>query len=390
MDELGLVEDAQPRTVGLAARHLGAGPSAVVRRGGGQRASSPLIRVGSGGSGVKRGALARNSWNSSRIACRPAHQKRNRLLFSLREAFVMELRQLEYFVAVAEEANFTRAAERVHISQSGVSAQIRRLEQELGVNLIDRAGRTATLTAAGAAALDHARGVLSAAHAVRQAVDDVSGVIRGRLDVGMVSGCTITPLFDALAAFGRAHPGIEISLTEDNADRLTDRVRAGEIDVALIGAAGATPEGLAALTIVSERLVAAAPAGHPLLQRTGECTLAEVVGHPLVCMPPGTGVRPVLDAACASRELTPEIALVASAPDAVADLAQRGLGVAILSESMTAVGDGRLEAVAITDVEIAAILALVWRPDPSPALRALLHHARRAFGHAPAAEHEMA
>ena len=105
----------------------------------------------------------------------------------------MELRQLEYFVAVAEEANFTRAAERVHISQSGVSAQMRRLEQELGAPLIDRSGRTATLTAAGEAALDHAREVLGAARAVRQAVDDVSGVLRGRLDVGMVSGCTITP-----------------------------------------------------------------------------------------------------------------------------------------------------------------------------------------------------
>jgi len=124
----------------------------------------------------------------------------------------MELRQLEYFVAVAEEANFTRAAERVHISQSGVSAQVRRLELELGATLIDRSGRTATLTAAGAAALDHAREVLGAARAVRQAVDDVSGVLRGRLDVGMVSGCTITPLFDALANFGTAHPGIEISL----------------------------------------------------------------------------------------------------------------------------------------------------------------------------------
>src|ERR1700749_1338416 len=154
----------------------------------------------------------------------------------------MELRQLEYFVAVAEEANFTRAAQRVHISQSGVSAQVRRLEQELGAVLIDRTARTATLTAAGEAALDHARVVLGAARAVRQAVDDVSGVLRGRLDVGMVSGCTMTPLFDALAGFGTAHPGIEISLSEDSSDRLTQQVRAGEIDVALIGAARQTPD----------------------------------------------------------------------------------------------------------------------------------------------------
>ncbi len=296
----------------------------------------------------------------------------------------MELRQLEYFIAVAEEANFTRAAERVHISQSGVSAQVRRLEEELGATLIDRSARTATLTAAGEAALDHAREVLAAAQAVRQAVDDVSGVLRGRIDVGMVSGCTMTPLFDALAAFGTAHSAIEISLTEANSDRLTERVRAGELDVALIGAAGRTPQGLEALTIVSERLVAGAPAGHPLIGRKDTCTLAEVTAHPLVCMPQGTGVRAVLDVACAGRQLAPEIALVASAPDAVADLAQRGLGVAILSESMAPARDGRLCALPIADIEIASILALVWRPEPSPALRALLVHAQAAFAQPPA------
>src|SRR5512147_1594849 len=112
----------------------------------------------------------------------------------------MELRQLEYFVAVAEESGFTRAAERVHISQSGVSAQVRQLERELGASLIDRSGRAATLTVAGAAALAPARAALAAASAVRAAVDDVNGLLRGRLVVGMVVACTVTPLFEALAS----------------------------------------------------------------------------------------------------------------------------------------------------------------------------------------------
>src|SRR5665811_1133255 len=105
----------------------------------------------------------------------------------------MELRQLEYFIAVTEEANFTRAAERVHISQSGVSAQIRQLEHDLGATLIDRSGRTATVTTAGAAALVHARAVLASVNTLRQAVDDVTGLVRGRLVVGMVTACTVTP-----------------------------------------------------------------------------------------------------------------------------------------------------------------------------------------------------
>ncbi|MFD5412300.1 LysR family transcriptional regulator [Streptomyces nojiriensis] len=290
----------------------------------------------------------------------------------------MELRQLAYFVAVAEEQNFTRAAERVHISQSGVSAQIRRLERELGAELFDRSARTATLTAAGAAALAPARAALAAAEAVGQAVGDVAGVIRGRITVGMVVGCTVTPLFDALAAFHRAHPGVEIALLEDNSDRLVQGVRAGTVDVALIGTATAAPAGLEALTLVSERLVAVPP-GHPLahLRRV---TLRDLTGHTVICMPAGTGLRTVFDQACAAQRVRPVIALQAGAADAVADLAARGLGVAVLSESMAESYRDRLSARVLDDVDIPALLCLVWRPAPGPAVRELLAYGRRAFG----------
>ncbi len=290
----------------------------------------------------------------------------------------MELRQLEYFVAVAEEQNFTRAAERVHISQSGVSAQIRRLEQELGAELFDRSARTATLTVAGKAALGPARAALAAAGAVGQAVGEVTDLIRGRLTVGMVIGCTVTPFFDALAAFHRAHPGVEISLLEDNSDRLVEGVRAGVLDLALIGTATATPDGLDALTIISERLVVAVPAGHPLAEDR-RVTLRDLATYPLVCMPSGTGLRTVFDRACAAQSLQPAIALQAGSADAIADLAARGLGVAVLSESMAAGYRDRLTARLIDDVETPALLALIWKSKPDPALRELLVHSRRAF-----------
>jgi DNA-binding transcriptional LysR family regulator len=295
----------------------------------------------------------------------------------------MELRQLEYFVAVAEDANFTRAAQRVHVSQSGVSAQIRQLERDLGASLIDRSGRTATLTGAGAAALPHARAVLAAAAAVRQSVDDVTGLLSGRILVGMVTACTVTPLFDALAAFHLAYPGVEIALQEGNSDGLIELVRTGAADVALIGAAGAPPAGFEALTIISEGLVAAVPPGHPLAGRRG-VTLAEVTGHPIVSLPEGTGVRAVFDQACAAQGRRPDIALQATAPGAVADLAGRGLGVAILSATMAAGFSSQLTAVAIEDIATPALLALVWAPGESPALRELLVHCRQAFARPPA------
>lgn len=325
------------------------------------------------------------------------YQKSNTSFYSQLESPVMELRQLEYFIAVAEEAGFTRAAERVHISQSGVSAQIRALEHDLGATLIDRSGRTATLTAAGAAAIGHARAALASVNAVRQAVDEVNGLIRGRLVIGMVTACTVTPLFDALAAFHGAHPGVEINLIEDNSDRLIESVRTGATDLALVGAAGTAPEGLEAMPIVSERLVAAVPTGHPLA-RARRATLAEIGAYPIVSLPEGTGIRTVFDRGCAAKGIQPNITLQASAPDAVADLAIRGLGVAILSESMTANHHGRLTAVTINDLDTPAVLALIWttqsqaKQSPttlspttqspttqSPALRELLVHSRAAF-----------
>jgi DNA-binding transcriptional LysR family regulator len=290
----------------------------------------------------------------------------------------MELRQLEYFVAVAEEANFTRAAERVHISQSGVSAQIRQLEKDVGATLIDRSHRTAGLTAAGEAALEHARAVLASVGAMRQAVDEVNELIRGRLVVGMVSAGTVTSLFDALAAFHGAHPAVEIALVEDNSDRLIERVRGGAMDIALVGTAGTTPPGLEALTIISEGLVAAVRLDHPLAGRQ-RASLADISAYPIVCLPEGTGIRTVFDEACAHRGVQADISLQASAPDAVAHLALRGLGLAVLSESMAKNYEGRLKALSLEDVEAPAVLALVWTTVKSPALRELVVHAREAL-----------
>src|ERR1700728_2194821 len=121
----------------------------------------------------------------------------------------MELRQLEYFVAVVEEANFTRAAERLHVAQPGVSARIRQLERELGAPLLDRSARAVRLTEAGAAVLPHARAALHAAASARVAVDELAGLLRGHISVGAVAAGGPINLADRLADFHRDHPGVE-------------------------------------------------------------------------------------------------------------------------------------------------------------------------------------
>jgi DNA-binding transcriptional LysR family regulator len=291
----------------------------------------------------------------------------------------MELRQLQYFVAVAEEANFTRAAQRVHISQSGVSAQIRQLERELGHQLFDRSTRIARLTAAGAAALEPARAALAAASSVQEAVDEVAGLLRGRLSIGMVIGCTIRPLFIAMEKFHRDHPGVEIAVQEGNSDRMIDTVRSGELDVALIGAAGEPPDGLEAMTIVSENLAALVPLGHRLAKRR-RLALDQLDGEPIVSMPVGTGIRAAVDIGCAAAGFTPDITIEANAADTVADLAERGLGIGVLSASMATAYQDRLSAIPLTGTPLPALLAVVWSPSPSPALRAFIPRLREAFG----------
>src|SRR5437870_13296968 len=112
---------------------------------------------------------------------------------------IMELRQLEYFVAVAEEASFTRAAARVHVAQPGVSAPIRRLARELGQQLLDRSGRTVSLTETGAAVLGHARAALEAVAGARLVADELAGLVRGHVRIGMVTACPSVDLVGVLA-----------------------------------------------------------------------------------------------------------------------------------------------------------------------------------------------
>jgi DNA-binding transcriptional LysR family regulator len=169
----------------------------------------------------------------------------------------MELRHLRYFVTVAEEASFTKAAQRLRVAQPGVSAQVRQLERELGEQLLDRSGRSVRLTHAGAAVLPFARDALAAADGARRVVDEVRGLLRGRVAVGMVTACGAVDLPTLLAGFHRAHPDVEIMLTEANSDELLDGIRAGDLDLAWVGLAGPSPAGIDTQVVVDEPLVAA-------------------------------------------------------------------------------------------------------------------------------------
>ena len=289
----------------------------------------------------------------------------------------MELHQLEYFVAVAEEASFTRAAARVHVAQPGVSAQVRRLEAELGQQLLDRSGRSVRLTEVGTAVLPFARAALRAVSNARQAVDELAGLVRGQVAVGMVSGCSVQLLPELLAEFRSRYPGVSITLSEDGSDRLIEFIRDGRLDLALIGSAGDAIPGIETAVVVDEALVAAVREDDPLAARS-VVTLADLRDQPLVSLPRGTGVRAAFDAACATAGFEPRIVLEASALPMVARLAGMGLGVAILPASSPPSLDLPLHVLPIERPNIRSRLELAWNPAAaaSPAARVLADHAR--------------
>ncbi|KUL55506.1 LysR family transcriptional regulator [Streptomyces sp. NRRL F-4489] len=296
----------------------------------------------------------------------------------------MELRQLRYFVCIVEEGGFTRAAERLHLAQPGLSAQIRQLEKELGQALLDRSGRSVTPTEVGRAVLPYARAALAAAESVRQTVDAYTGLLRGRVTLGMVSGATGHPFDIAalLADFHDAHPSVEVALTEDTTERMRAALLAGELDIAVLGTAEEVPPpGVAFQTVIDVPLVATAAHGDPVLDhvRGTSVPLADLRDRPLICLPRGTGVRAALEHGCARAGFRPRVAFEAAAPHVLSRLAARGLGIAVLpaGEDGSPLG-GQLRTLHIVRPEMRARVALAWQAGgpSSPAARALLDRLR--------------
>jgi DNA-binding transcriptional LysR family regulator len=174
----------------------------------------------------------------------------------------MELRHLRYFVAVAEELHFRRAAERLHVAQPAVSEQIRKLEEELGVRLFDRTQRSVSITDAGAALLEEARRVLQQAEIAITAARNARDQATTRLRIGHVPDSMPATVARAIQLLGTSAPLVQVSLETGGAVRLIEEVRANRLDAAVVGLPAPT-SGLRAIPAGAEGVVAALPATHP-------------------------------------------------------------------------------------------------------------------------------
>ncbi len=290
----------------------------------------------------------------------------------------MELRHLEYFVAVAEELSFTRAARRLHVVQSGVSSVIAGLERELGAPLFDRDRHAVALTEAGRALLPEARATLAAAQAAADAVAETTAGLRGTLSVGTMISTGPVDVPRLLGRFHEAHPAVLVRLRTlpSGSVGLAHAVADGALDLALLSLPGEPPAGVKTRQLAQEPMVLVCAPGHRLA-RSGGTSVAALGDETFVDFPVGWGTRAVTDRAFAATGIDRQVAFEVASYDTAAGLVGNGLGVAFVPASAAARLDGVVR-VPVTSPE-ADSPALTWRIQVATAAGRRHSAAARAF-----------
>jgi DNA-binding transcriptional LysR family regulator len=291
----------------------------------------------------------------------------------------MEMRRLRHFVVLAEELHFGRAATRLSITQPPLSISIRGLEEELGVQLLERTRRNVELTHAGTIFLEEARAILER---TARAADLTRAAYRGevgRLTVGFLAATAYTLLPLVLREFRVRFPSVTLELRERVIPEQIEALRRGDIDVAIVR----PPVSDAALfseTILEEPMVVALPAGHPLA-KLARIPAAKLGAEPFVMFPrePGTLFHDLIMDFCRRAGFVPRVAQEASQTHAVIGLVSAGLGVGLVPQSSRVIGMRGVVYRPVTRDAPVARTALAWRAkDDSPLVRAFLETARLA------------
>lgn len=295
----------------------------------------------------------------------------------------VDQKRLEYFITVAEELNFTRAAQRLHVTQSTLSAGIKALEHELRTELLLRSTRSVRLTEAGSAFLPEARTAIEVLDRARAAVEPLSTGLRGSLTVGVLSGLTVIDVPALAGEFHRRHP--EVRLRAETSQRgtsgLIERIKESHVDVAFVGA-DIKDEHLKSRAIKRYEIQLLVPADHPLARRK-RVRLRDIAGESFVDMPAGFGQRQIADDAFTKEGLSRRVLIEVSDITTIADYVAHGLGVALLPPDFAATAGDTVRTVPLADARLAwtlSVVASATRP-PTRALHAFLdlipHHIRR-------------
>lgn len=242
----------------------------------------------------------------------------------------MEMRQLQHFLSVAEEQQFTRAAERLMMTQSGLSASIRALERELHAPLFVRTTRRVTLTEAGQALLVEAERILAQERAAREAVAAVQGVLRGTLTLGVEQCVPGVHVAGLLASFRRRYPQVEVRLRQAGSAALAAEVAAGRLNTAFAYRTEPDPEQLRSTSLTSVPMVVLCHPDHRLARAGTAPAPQDLDGEVFVDFHPDWGPRRVTDAAFAALGIRRTVALEVNDVHSLLELVDENLGVAVV------------------------------------------------------------
>ncbi|MCO5400157.1 LysR substrate-binding domain-containing protein [Ralstonia soli] len=280
----------------------------------------------------------------------------------------MDIRQLRYFISVAEEGNFSRAAERLHISQPPLSQQIKALEASLRVTLFVRGRHGARLTRAGEALLVRARSIVSDCDSVEKFVRRVADGLEGYLRIGIINSVMYGPLPRTMHAFQKHHPAVEWTLHELLPDRQADALVRGQIDVGFACNASSRDE-LKSILVYPQPLVVALSAQHPLASKRSSLSLSALADESFVLLNTQSPVMRDVLSACMRDGFHPRVLHESIDPETVLSLVGAGVGVSVLPQSLSTTPRENVAFVPIKAPSLSADLyATIRRDDALPAL----------------------
>jgi LysR family transcriptional regulator, transcription activator of glutamate synthase operon len=284
---------------------------------------------------------------------------------------------LKYVEAVARHRHFTRAAEELHVAQSALSHQIRRLEAELGTELFARTSRTVVPTEAGEAVAVRARRVLTEVEGAREEVDDLRGLVKGRVTIGALLPAGAIDVPALLARFSHTYPGVGVTLQEGTAGDLLRHLARDEIDAAFCLIASEPPESLDLERVSTEELVATFPPG--TAPGRGSVSAAALGDRVIVTPRSGSATRTALEGFFAAAGKSLHVSCESGDPFLLLCLASTGFGTAVLPRSLTE-REGPPVDVRPLRPAVRLPVALLWRRDRrlSPAARTFVEYAREA------------
>jgi LysR family transcriptional regulator, transcription activator of glutamate synthase operon len=293
----------------------------------------------------------------------------------------MELAQLRYLVALSEELHFTRAAAREHIAQPALSQQIRRLEEEVGLALVERTTRRVAITEAGELLVARARRILAELEAANAELGALRGVQSGHVVVGTMHTMGPIDVALALAEFHDRHPGIELTVRENDSEELAEMLRVDELDLAFLSVTERMEShGLGLHTLVSEELVVVLAPDHRLAGRA-RVRMGDLAGEQFISYRPGARLRELLVTAGAQAGFDPHVTLESNESRRIRRLVSRGMGVAILPQSDAVEPGAQVAVAALVEPALTRDITLAWREGRRhpPAVSEFIALARETF-----------